>query len=264
MATRIAAASILGPLVLLFFYLGSPFAELLVVTVVGVATWEWVRLCRGGEIGVAGWIAIGLAPAATVVGRLGEYWHLAALAAVGALAVILATGRERRGLLLVLAGPVYLGAAGLAVLWIRSVPGDGLPDGLMLLLWLVFSVWATDIFAYFVGRSLGGPKLAPRISPNKTWSGLAGGVVAASSVGLVFAHLLGSSRAWAVPAVLGAALALTAQAGDLVESGLKRRFGVKDSSALIPGHGGVLDRIDGLVPASIAVAVLIWLGEAPF
>ena len=147
--------------------------------------------------------------------------------------------------------------------WGSSQP-DGQGDGLTLLLWLLLTVWATDIFAFFVGRSLGGPRLAPRISPKKTWSGLAGGVLAAVAVGLAFAYGLDSSKNWAFPMVLGALLALIAQAGDLMESGLKRRFGVKDSSNLIPGHGGVLDRIDGLMPTSIAVAILIWLGEAPF
>ena len=264
MATRIAAALVLGPLVLLAFYLGSPFADLLVTLGVAVAAWEWVRICQDGEVTAAGWTAVGLVPAAVAVSRIGTPWQALLVCLIGALVAAALAGRDRRQVALVLAGPLYLVAAGVSILWIRDGPGGNAAAGLTLLFWLLLTVWATDTFAYFVGRSLGGPKLAPRLSPKKTWSGLAGGVLAAAAVGVVFAYVLDSAKSWALPAVAGAVLALLAQAGDLMESGLKRRFGVKDSSNLIPGHGGVLDRIDGLIPASIAVAILIWLGEAPF
>jgi phosphatidate cytidylyltransferase len=123
-------------------------------------------------------------------------------------------------------------------------------------------VWATDTAAYIAGRGIGGPRLAPRISPNKTWAGLAGGVVGAALVGLV-ASLLRDAPAdvglpgemWRLVALSGV-LALVEQAGDLVESAVKRHFGVKDSGNLIPGHGGVLDRVDGLIAVSLAVAGL--------
>ncbi len=264
MAIRLVAALILGPPVLVAFYLGSPFADLLVVAVVAIAAWEWVRLCQDGKMTTAGWIAAGLAPAAVATGRSGEPWHLVVLCAIVGILVVSLAGPHRRRVLLILAGPAYAIAAGLSILWIRDGRPGGPPDGLVLLLWVLLTVWATDIFAYLVGRSLGGPRLAPKISPKKTWSGLAGGVLAAAVVGWTFAYVLDSAASWALPMVLGALLALLAQAGDLMESGLKRRFGVKDSSNLIPGHGGVLDRIDGLMPVSIAVAILIWLGEAPF
>lgn len=123
--------------------------------------------------------------------------------------------------------------------------------GLWLSLWTLGIVWATDIGAYFTGRYLGGPKLAPAISPAKTWSGLAGGAVAAGVAGPLIAgygHL-------EVPCfVLGAPLGLLSQIGDLFESWLKRHAGVKDSGSILPGHGGVLDRLDGVVPVAIAVA----------
>lgn len=126
-----------------------------------------------------------------------------------------------------------------------------------LVFWAMVVTWSTDIFAYFAGRSIGGPKLAPRISPSKTWAGLAGGVVGAALLGAVVAYGfdLGAPFLYA-----GGAMALLAQAGDLYESGVKRRAGVKDSGTLLPGHGGVLDRLDGLLPVVVATFLLLLWG----
>ena len=124
-----------------------------------------------------------------------------------------------------------------------------------LVFWLMLVTWATDIFAYFAGRGIGGPKLAPKISPNKTWAGLVGGMAGAALVGAGAAWLLGIGEPffW-----LGAPMGLLAQLGDLYESRVKRRLGVKDSGDLLPGHGGVLDRLDGLLPVILAtLAVLL-------
>jgi phosphatidate cytidylyltransferase len=147
------------------------------------------------------------------------------------------------------AGLLYAGVPALSLLYLRDQP-----QGVALALWTVSIVSATDIGAYFAGRSIGGPKLAPRISPNKTWAGLIGGVVAAALTGALLASLFG------LPLLLGAlggGLAVLAQLGDLFESWLKRRAGVKDSGTVLPGHGGVLDRLDGLVPVATLVAMLI-------
>jgi phosphatidate cytidylyltransferase len=135
-------------------------------------------------------------------------------------------------------------------------------DGLVF--WVMVVTWATDIFAYFAGRAIGGPKLAPGISPNKTWAGLAGGVVGAGFAGWGIAWLfdLGFPFQW-----IGAPMAVVAQAGDLYESWVKRRAGVKDSGTLLPGHGGVLDRLDGLLPVALATLLLLmaglWTPSAP-
>lgn len=126
-----------------------------------------------------------------------------------------------------------------------------------LVLWALVVTWATDIFAYFAGRSIGGPKLAPRISPNKTWAGLGGGIVGAAVVGGLVAHLFGLGSPFLY---LGAPMAVLAQAGDLYESWIKRRSGVKDSGTLLPGHGGVLDRLDGLLPVAVATVLVLALG----
>ena len=126
-----------------------------------------------------------------------------------------------------------------------------------LTVWAMIVTWATDIFAFFAGTLIGGPKLAPRISPNKTWSGLAGGVVGAGLVGWPAAILfdLGWPFVW-----LGAFMAVLAQAGDLYESSVKRRAGVKDSGTLLPGHGGLLDRLDGFLPVLVATLALLMAG----
>jgi phosphatidate cytidylyltransferase len=150
-------------------------------------------------------------------------------------------------------GVAYVGLPCLALIWIRVLP-DG---GLATLLWVLALVWATDTGAYVAGRGIGGPKLAPTISPHKTWAGLFGGVLAAAFVGLA-AALWAASASIPKVVLVSAGLALVEQVGDLFESGVKRHFGVKDSSNLIPGHGGVLDRVDGLLAVSLAVAALSW------
>jgi phosphatidate cytidylyltransferase len=123
-----------------------------------------------------------------------------------------------------------------------------------LVFWVMVVTWATDIFAYFAGRAIGGPKLAPKISPNKTWAGLAGGIIGAALCGWAIAWLfeLGNPFTW-----IGGLMAVAAQAGDLYESSVKRRGGVKDSGTILPGHGGVLDRLDGLLAVSIVTFLLL-------
>ncbi len=126
--------------------------------------------------------------------------------------------------------------------------------GVHAILWLLLLVWATDTFAYFTGRAVGGPKLAPRFSPSKTWAGLVGGMAGAAAVSAIYAQAL---LVAVVPlAIVGATLAVIAQIGDILESALKRHYGVKDSGTLIPGHGGVMDRVDGLVMAGVAAALI--------
>ena len=127
-----------------------------------------------------------------------------------------------------------------------------------LVYWLMVVTWATDICAYFAGRSIGGPKLAPRISPNKTWAGLIGGIIGAAIFGYLTAYWLELGSPFLY---IGGAMAVIAQAGDLYESWVKRRAGVKDSGTILPGHGGVLDRLDGLLPVVLATLALLMAGQ---
>lgn len=152
-------------------------------------------------------------------------------------------------------GFVYVAVPAIALLVMSWAVGFGL------IFWVMVVTWATDIFAYFAGKTIGGPKLAPRISPAKTWAGLIGGAVGAGVCGWLVADFfaLGAPFTW-----LGVPMAVIAQGGDLYESWVKRRCGVKDSGTILPGHGGVLDRIDGLMAVSVAsLAVLmagLWTG----
>ena len=147
------------------------------------------------------------------------------------------------------AGVFYAGLPALAIIYLREVP-----NGILIVFWTLALVWATDVGAYFSGRAIGGPKLAPSMSPNKTWAGLIGGVILTVAISF-YLHAY-----WGLPfhfVILSAPLAVLAQMGDLFESWLKRKAGAKDSGTIFPGHGGVMDRLDGLIPVAPIVAVIM-------
>lgn len=164
------------------------------------------------------------------------------LTGLAAILVAVVSFRARLG-----AGVLYAVFPAVALIYLREQPGQGFA----LALWTLVVVWATDIGAFFAGRAIGGPKIAPSISPSKTWAGLAGGMVGALIFGAAVAFAFGFGTPFLIA---GAPLAVAAQAGDFFESWLKRRSGVKDSGTLLPGHGGVLDRLDGVVPVALLVA----------
>jgi phosphatidate cytidylyltransferase len=192
-----------------------------------------------------GGIAFTVIVAAMMVGLLVEWLMLCRHPGDG-------TTRESLPFGLFSAGLLYVAVAGVALLWLRADPVVGRADVLFLLL----IVWAGDIGAYLVGRWVGGPRLAPRISPGKTWSGAIGGLAAAVAVGLIAAHLLWQPTTVWPAAAIASVLGVVAQAGDLLESFVKRRLAVKDSGHLIPGHGGLFDRLDGVLAAAPAAALL--------
>ncbi|MEM7422690.1 MAG: phosphatidate cytidylyltransferase [Pseudomonadota bacterium] len=164
------------------------------------------------------------------------------------------------GAALMAAGTVWIGAAGIALVWVRGEE----PYGLLSVIWAALVVAATDIGGYFVGRWVGGPRLWPALSPKKTWAGLLGGVSLAFIVGGLFSWATTGTYFYQV-CIVSMIAALVAQGGDLAESALKRRFGVKDAGTLIPGHGGVLDRLDGHMAAVLVAAVVTAVrGEAVF
>jgi phosphatidate cytidylyltransferase len=252
---RVLSALALLPIALVVVVLGGWSFAVSVALMVGLMAREWAGLCarrfgtRSGR--VAGGAALVVAISAVLLIAAGRpeaalVWLLGGALLAAILAWMLGSPPAWTGL-----GVVYLGLPALALIWLRSVPDLGLG----LLLGLLAVVWTTDTAAYVTGRSLGGPRLAPAISPGKTWSGLCGGVLGAALAGAVAAWLLGSGRL-VQGAGLGAFLAAVAQLGDLLESAFKRLAGVKDSGSLIPGHGGVLDRVDGLLLAAPALAVL--------
>jgi phosphatidate cytidylyltransferase len=156
-----------------------------------------------------------------------------------------------------LAGIAYVATPCASLIWLRNWQVDGHPGaGMGFVLYILLVIWSTDIGAYFAGRRIGGPKLAPAISPGKTWAGLGGGIVCAAIVGAICSGFTSYPPSIIAAMDLGIVMAILAQTGDLFESWLKRRVGVKDSSALIPGHGGLLDRVDGMI---FTVPVFAWL-----
>jgi phosphatidate cytidylyltransferase len=256
LALRVCSALVLIPLAIGTAYVGGwPFAAFWGLAAIGVL-WEWMSLVAAADrrsVLMSGGASIALALALVVTGH-----HLAAMIvlAMGTLgAAALAPAERRRW---VAAGIPYAGAFGVAPIVLRSDSGYGFLA--MILLFAV--VWTTDIVAYFVGRAVGGPKLMPQVSPKKTWSGAVGGTVAAVVAAIVVAHVAALNGLFAI-AMLAVVLSVFAQGGDLLESFLKRRFGAKDSSHLIPGHGGLMDRLDGFVTASV-VAALIGLARGGF
>ncbi len=246
--TRLISAAVLAPIGVACMWSGGvAWIFLVAVAAFGLAA-EWVHLCGRRLLSPAGAavpLAVCCAGAAAVAASA---WVALVVLAVGAGLVRLLGQR------LLAAGVLYVGPAVVALLWLRADPAAGRANVLFVLL----IVWASDIGAYVAGRVVGGPLLAPSISPAKTWSGAAGGLLAAALTGLLLAWGF-TGPPGARPALLAAALGVVAQLGDLLESRLKRRFGVKDSSRLIPGHGGLLDRLDAVLTAAPAAGLLALL-----
>ena len=249
---RAASALLLLPLALGCLWLGGwPWAVFVMLGLLGLA-WEWTRMTGGEPRGADGLM---LQAAVLGAGALAVLCHGGrGLASLLAAAPVTAMRVDRPvvGRFWLPGGVVYIGLAGLALAALRRAPD---PVGLANMLFVLVVVWSSDIGAYVAGRWWGGPKLAPAISPGKTRSGAVGGLLAAMLLGGLVAWL-SAPGGLPLAVVLAAVLSVVSQAGDLFESWVKRRFGVKDSSALIPGHGGLLDRLDGLLWAAPVAALL--------
>ena len=256
LALRVCSALVLVPLALGAAYLGGwPFAVLWGLAAM-VVLWEWNSLVAGSDqriVLTTGGASLALAIALVLTGHLLAAVIVLAISTLGVAS--LAPAKRRTW---IAAGVPYAGALGVAPIVLRSDNGEGF----LAIIFLFAVVWTTDIAAYFAGRAIGGPKLMPRVSPNKTWSGAIGGTLAAVVVALALAKVTALTGLFAI-AMLAVILSICAQGGDLFESFLKRRFGAKDSGHLIPGHGGLMDRLDGFVTASV-VAVLIGLLRGGF
>lgn len=246
---RIASAIVLMPLAFGTAYYGDwPFALFWAIAAVAVL-WEWIVLVAGRGHRVM-FLTCGsaLAMAAVLVWN-GRPITAFLLAALGALAAAILAPSHHRAWLTV--GVCYAGALLLSAVLLRGT--DWL--GFIALVLLFAVVWTTDIFGYFAGRAFGGPKLMPSVSPKKTWSGAIAGVAGAMIVAILVAAAFGGLNKIAF-ACLALLLSVLSQAGDLLESSIKRRFGAKDASGLIPGHGGVMDRLDGFWAAALAACVI--------
>lgn len=252
---RTNSALVLAAAALALTYVSPQTFALLITLFVVAMAWEWGRLVRGNGLDLI--FAVQLAATVAACWATAQGCISCALLAVliGTVAafVIRALRETPRQASWSAAGVYYAGLPAIALIWLRGDPSHGW----LAILFLFIIVWTTDTAAYLSGRMIGGPKLAPRISPQKTWAGLIGGTLFAGAAGFLFGLWLGDTNA-AKLALLGLALGLVAQLGDLGESALKRNFGMKDTSSLIPGHGGVLDRIDGLIFAALASALVGW------
>lgn len=253
LALRIAATAVLAPLGIAAAWFGGwPWQLLAMVVAIGIFA-EWLSIVglawRYAPLG-AGGVALALIALAVAAGR----FQLAGLALIGGAAVLAALSPADRRLWSV-AGLLYAAAALVGAIVLRA----DAQSGFVAILFVFAIVWASDILGYVCGRSIGGPKLWPRVSPKKTWAGAIGGFAGSVAVTIGFAFF-GAGRV--VPlALAGALLSVASQLGDLLESAVKRRFDVKDSSHIIPGHGGLMDRLDGFV-AAVVVAALIGVWRA--
>ena len=259
---RVISSVVLIVAVLTVTWFGGVAFRILSAAIAGAMFYEWCAMSRSAAGAAAG-----------------SRHQLVAAVLLGVVLLALVLGYSAAGVLVLLAlsvlaslldckiggqgswapaGLAYAGLSGVSLAWLR----DGDQAGLLAILFLFAVVWATDIAAYFVGRSLGGPKLAPSISPGKTQSGAIGGAIGGVVAGVALAACAGLGNL-PLLAVVAFLLSIVSQVGDLFESWVKRRHGVKDSGSLIPGHGGVMDRVDGLVAAAFALyAIGFMLGSA--
>jgi phosphatidate cytidylyltransferase len=250
---RAVTAGILAPIVILTVYGGGfAFAFLMIAgAILGYREWQALvqtKIQKSVEIAAYATLALGVSVAALTTLKLSLILLFVGFIAVAVLAHFYVDIGDRRAPPWLAFGVLYLGVP---VVCLQAMQPEW-----QKVITLLVAVWATDSFAYFAGRKFGGAKLAPKISPNKTWSGLAGGVVGSALTTGLLAWIFDFEAAGAY-VIIGAALAVVAQMGDLFESFMKRRAGVKDSGTIIPGHGGLLDRIDGILTAAPCFALMV-------
>ncbi len=251
LGTRTISALILIPAVIACAWYGGLWFKGFVLLLSGLIAHEWVSIVHPKNLAQ---YALHMAGAVCGTSLLDLYGPQIALLAIVALALISALvvrlGNAASSKWSYL-GIFYVGLPALALSLLRHDPDFGFAA----ILWIFLIVWAADSLAYFAGRTIGGPKLAPMISPKKTWAGLGGAVAGSTLVSSIFAYGFHLNGIFAL-AILAGCLAVVEQAGDLFESSLKRFHGVKDSGTLIPGHGGVIDRVDGLIAVAVAAALV--------
>ena len=249
---RILAAAILIPSALGAVYLGGWVLAVWTVAAGLAMAREWVQIVHRETFQWRFALHAAALAASQALLALGHAnWAFVAILVIALLGSVAAQARNERGIWVAL-GVIYIAVPCLAFVWLRNMQ----PDGLWTAVWLLCVVWATDSAAYIAGSTVGGPKLAPMISPNKTWAGALAGLAAGALATLVLAKLVGVAAVWPIVGA-GLVLSLLTHCGDLAESALKRTFGVKNASDLIPGHGGALDRLDGLIFATLGLAAYV-------
>lgn len=246
--TRFATSAVFAPIALGAVYYGFPVFELLVAAMAAAVIWEYVHIY--GKAGFPPRAVVGMWIIIAMVGLSVGNPLLAFIVILSAAALFYLSDKsgQRNDISTLHVAVLYAGIPAICLVVVRETGDAGT------VFWLLAVVWATDIGAYAAGRLIGGPKLAPSISPNKTWSGAIGGLIAATLIGGLVGVLVGAEPS-ALNLLLAAGLSCFSQVGDLAESWFKRLHNVKDSGTLVPGHGGVMDRVDGLWVAAPLVAI---------
>lgn len=263
LGSRFASALVLIPAVLYIIWLGGKPYNIMITALAGVLAVEWGRVVTNKTMDGANiWLMMTMVMTAALGALYGLQQGLV-MGLVSGLGLLLfakphATHRTRDSFWLAL-GSFWVAAASLSMIWVRSVP----EEALNLTLWMIGVVWATDTCAYFIGSWMGCRPLMPKISPHKTREGFVGGVWGAVIFSLFFAGM-GSVKNMEMLLVMTILTSVMAQFGDLVESAFKRKFGVKDTGSIIPGHGGLMDRVDGLVFAAPLLVLVIWVLDIHF
>jgi phosphatidate cytidylyltransferase len=251
LGVRALSAAVLIPAVLADVWAGGIWFHLFVALIGILMAMEWVTIVHRGSPVQFALHAAGAMCGALLPLDVGLGGGLIAIAVLAALSAALAFHEDGAGAKWRYLGVVYVSIPPIALVMLREDPFHGIAAIVLVML----MVWFADTFAYFAGRIIGGPKLAPRISPKKTWAGLIGAMAGSALAAFAVAKTLGLQSAL-ILVLVAAVLAIVEQAGDLFKSAMKRHYGVKDSGRLIPGHGGVIDRVDGLVAVATAAAII--------
>lgn len=251
---RVASAAVLGPAALGGLYVGGPVFAALVAFAASVMVFEWARMATGKDFTIAFAALAATAAASLALAAAGLFPAAYLTSIVGGVVAAFVGRADARNPAWLAFGSAYIVAPCIALLWLREFVNEG--RALTLLLFLI--VWAADSGGYFAGKIVGGPRMNPAISPAKTWAGAVGGLVLGSAAGYFAARLIWGPEASPQFAAVGASLGLASILGDMAESALKRKFGVKDSSGFIPGHGGALDRLDGMIFATSVMCLVLY------
>jgi phosphatidate cytidylyltransferase len=254
LALRVASAAALAPLAIGASWLGGPVFAGLVAFICVLMAFEWARMIERAEMTPV-FYALGLGGAAAMILAAAEHYAFAYAVCAASGVVAAAATRKRSGKWRWAAfGAAYFIAPSIALIWLRESVEDG--RGLVLLLFAI--VWAADTGGYVGGRLVGGPRLSPAISPAKTWAGAVGGLIAGAIAAVIGAPLIFGAATHGAYIVMGAGLGFASIVGDMAESAFKRLFGIKDMSGFIPGHGGVLDRLDGMIVVTMTVTAALY------
>lgn len=254
LSQRVISALILAPLAIVATWAGGWFFIGLVGVLLVALSYEWFRPLEERAFGP---LAIGLGVSCVLLSWLsmdGAWWSVLAVVLMSYPVLLFLAKGTARSATWVWLGVTYILWPAMAFYWIRFEADNGI----LALVWLLITVWSMDTGAYFAGKSIGGPKMIPIISPNKTWAGLIGGIATSAIVGGLFGQETGLGQGIAF-FVLSGFLGFWSQIGDLAESAFKRHWDIKDSSNLIPGHGGVMDRLDGILFAAPVAALWFWV-----